>query len=458
MRMKFSRSSQRSQNQSGTIADSQKSSRRDRRGTATLKPAKSGYIHSGFVLVLVAVASLAAASLITACETLTVDFVFVACSKAAGANQYGEINVFEINSESGRMRQIPTSPFPSAGRNPVAEAVSTDNQNLFVVNQDDNTIVQFDIGSDGKLYPNNTVNTPGIYPLAIATSKANVFVIDTFQPLPLCSTADPCSGSISVIPLVAPSGNCTTTVCMGTPANNTAINAQYWPLTLTSAPTDVIVPTAVNVLASGAYVFVTAYDSSVTPNRGYVFGFAVGSGGALTPLNGGVPHDMGVGGEGLGIRPSAIASDATSTYVYVTDSTNGIVVGYSVASGVLTKIGDTPTGNQPSSVVVDPSYPYVYVANSEDGTVTAYSMSSGVLTSIGTYATGLQPVAIGIDPSTNHFLFTVNFLGNTVSDFELSTTEGTLLEAQFSPFPTNAQPVAVAAIPHNGTGGGIQPQ
>ena len=81
------------------------------------------------------------------------DFVFVASAKAAGANNYGEIDVFEINSESGRMRQIPTSPFPSGGRNPVAEAVSADYQNLFVVNQDDNTIVQFVIGSDGKLYP-----------------------------------------------------------------------------------------------------------------------------------------------------------------------------------------------------------------------------------------------------------------------------------------------------------------
>jgi len=465
MRMKFSRSSQRSQNRSGTITDSQKSSDRDHQGTATLKPAKSGYIHSGFALVLVAAASLAAASLITACETLTVDFVFVASSKAAGANQYGEINVFEINSESGRMRQIPTSPFPSAGRNPVAEAVSADNQNLFVVNQDDNTIVQFDIGSDGKLYPNNTLNTPGIYPLAIATSKTNVFVIDTYQPLPLCSTADPCSGSISVIPLVPPSGNCTTSVCLGTPANNTAINAQYWPLTLPSAPKDVIVPTAVNVLASGALVYVTAYDSSVTPSVGYVFGFVVGSGGALTAVPGPPfePSENACGPTSSPVnlaRPSGIASDGKSSYVYVTDTKNGNVWGLSVgSSGALTALGcPYAAGNQPSSIVVDPSYPYVYVANSEDGTVTAYSMSSGVLTSIGTYATGLQPVAIGIDPSTEHFLFTVNFLGNTVSDFELSTTSGTLLEAQYSPYPTNAQPVAVAAIPHNGTGGGIQPQ
>ncbi len=155
-------------------------------------------------LLLAAAACLLAATLVTGCtqltQTLTVDFVYVASSKASGANNYGLIDVFEINSESGKMRQIPASPFPSAGRLPVAEATSADNQNLFVVNEDDNNIVQFVIGTDGKLYPFNTVNTPGIFPLAIATSKSNLFVVDLYQPLPICSDADPCSGSIAVYP------------------------------------------------------------------------------------------------------------------------------------------------------------------------------------------------------------------------------------------------------------------
>jgi 6-phosphogluconolactonase (cycloisomerase 2 family) len=410
-------------------------------------------------LVLVAAASLLVATFVTACETLTVDFVFVACSKAAGANNYGELNVFEINSESGRMRQIPTSPFPSEGRNPVAEAVSADNQNLFVVNQDDNAIVQFVIGTDGKLYPNNTVNTPGIFPLAIAATKSNVFVVDTYQPLPLCSPADPCSGSIAVFPLTAgstsnssSSGTCSATVCPGPPATNTAVGGQYWPLLLSGANSShVIVPTAVNVLGSGSYVYVTAYDSSVTPGVGYVFGFSIGSGGVLTPLSGS-PF-------AAGVQPSSIASDSSSTYVYVTDYASGNVRGYTVGStGALTALPSSPfaSGNQPTGVVVDPTYAYAYVTNSTDDTVTAYSMSSGVLTSIGTYATGLQPVAMGIDPSTNHFLYAANFLANTVSGFELSATDGSLLDAQYSPYTTNSQPVAVAAIPHNGTGAGVQ--
>jgi DNA-binding beta-propeller fold protein YncE len=393
-------------------------------------------------LLLVSAASLLVAALVTACGTLTVDFVFVTSSKAAGTNNYGEVDVFEINSESGFMRQIPTSPFPSGGRDPVAEAVSSDNTNLYVVNQDDNSIVQFIIGNDGKLYPQNTVNTPGIYPLAVTVSGSNLYVLDTYQPLTTCSTADPCSGSIAVYPITA-SSTSPPSDALGSPVANGSLN--YWPLSLSGKPNDIILPTAINVLASGAEVFVTAYDS--TANTGYVFAFSVGSGGSLSPLNGGAPF-------AAGTYPSAIASDPSSTYVYVTDSTNGNVLGYTIKTGLLSPLSGSPfpAGDQPSAIVVDPKYPYLYVANSMDSTVTAYSTSSGALTRLGSYATGLQPVAIGIDPSTNHFLFTANYLGNgvsgTVSGFELSPTAGTLLVSQSSPYISNAQPTAAAAILH----------
>jgi 6-phosphogluconolactonase (cycloisomerase 2 family) len=400
-------------------------------------------------LLLVSAASLLTAVLITACGTATVDFVYVTSSKAAGPNNYGEIDVFEINGVSGYMRQIPSSPFPSGGRNPVAEAVSSDNTMLYVVNQDDNTIVQFLVGDDGKLYPQNTVNTPGIYPLAVAVSGTNLFVVDTYQPLPTCSNADPCQGSVGVFPLqpATTGSNPTPAGAPGTPLTNTSIGTDYWPLILPSYPKHVITPTAINVLKSGAALFVTAYDASVTPNVGYVFGFLIGSSGALTPLNGGVPF-------AAGVHPSAIASDSTSTYVYATDFASGNVRGYLFASGLLTPLSGSPfsAGDQPSAIVVDPIYPYAYVANSLDGNVSAYSISSGALTRIGTYAAGVDPVAMGIDPSTNHFVFTANFspggVSGTVSDFELSSTAGTLVNAQLSPYKSNANPTAVAAVPH----------
>jgi DNA-binding beta-propeller fold protein YncE len=233
----------------------------------------------------------------------------------------------------------------------------------------------------------------------------------------------------------------------GPPVTNPGNGADYWPLTLSgNSSSDILLPTGVNVLASGAYLYVTAYDS--TANTGYVFGFTIGTGRVLSAVSGS-PF-------AVGVHPSAISSDSTSSYVYVTDSTNNRVVSYSIASGVLTKISDAPTGNQPSAIAVDPKYPFVYVANALDGNVSAYSIgSSGALTSVGTYAAGIQPVAIGIDPGTYHFVFTVNFLGNgangTVSDFEMSTTAGTLINTQHSPYSSNALPTAVAAVPHNVT-------
>jgi 6-phosphogluconolactonase len=407
-------------------------------------------------LLLVSAISLLVAGLMTACGTLATDYVYVTSSKAAGPDNYGEIDVFEINAVSGSMHQIPTSPFPSGGRNPVAEAVSVDFQNLYVVNQDDNTIVQFKIGPDGKLYPQNTVNTPGIYPLAVAVSGSNLFVLDTYQPLPICSNAEPCSGSVAVFPIQAASGTgsgATQGGAPGTPLINASIGADYWPLTLPSPnAAHVILPTAINVMHSGAYAYVTAYDTSVTPRSGYVFGFSIGSDGRLTPLNGGVPF-------AAGVQPSAIGSDSTSSYVYVTDATSGNVLSYTVSTatataGFLSPLGNSiPAGNQPSAIVADSKSPYLYVTNALDGTVSGYSIgSSGKLTSIGTYPTGVQPVAIGIDPSTYHFLFTVNFLANgasgTISDFEIDTTSGSLVHAQRSPYTTNAQPTAVAAVPH----------
>jgi 6-phosphogluconolactonase (cycloisomerase 2 family) len=430
-------------------------------------------------LLLVSAASLLVAGLITACGTLTVDFVYVASSKAAGPNNYGQIDVFEINSESGVMRQIPSSPFPSGGRDPVAEAVSSDYNNLFVANQIDDTIVQFVIGNDGKLYPTNTVNTPGVYPLAVAVNGMNLFIVNTYQPLPTCSTAQPCSSSISVYPLAAggsaASDPCPATVCIGAPAVNTSVNAAYWPLILPTSHSDVIEATGIYVLPAGNYVYVAAYDATTQSN--YIFGFAIGTGGVLTPLHGGAP----LGGGAFAVEsctgvflnapyivgtcPSAITSDSSSSYVYVTDVANGKVLGYSVASGtgLLTSLSGNPfrAGDQPNALVADPSYPYLYVTNSLDSTVSAYSMDNGALTSIGTYGTGLEPVAIGIDPSTNHFLYTANYLGNaltsgTVNGFELSPTAGTLVNSQNSPYVSNAQPTAVAAISHNGTGAGVQ--
>src|SRR6185437_6947700 len=145
--------------------------------------------------------------------------------------------------------------------------------------------------------------------------------------------------------------------------------------------------------ASGSNVFVAAYD--VTTNAGYVFGFAVNSN-SLAPLNGGVPTPA-------GIHPSAITVDPSG--------------------GALAPVSGSPfaSGNQPAAIVIASSGKLAYVANSLDSNITAYSVSAGSLTKIATFATDTQPVAIGIDPGLNQWLYTANFLANTVSGFKIDT-------------------------------------
>lgn len=397
-------------------------------------------------LLAVSAASLLAAFFLSACATLTVDFVYVTSAKAAGPNNYGEINVFEINSESGRMRQIVTSPFPSGGRNPVAEAVSPDQADLYVINQDDNSIVQFVIGNDGKLYPQNTVNTPGIFPLATTISGGFLYVLDTFQPLPACSTASPCSGSVSVFPILdkaqaaalSPAQPADT---LGSPVVNAAVSASYWPLSLTGgSASHVFVPTAITNASSGPYIYVAGYDS--TTAVGYVFGFTANSDGTLTAVPGSPMA--------LGVHPSALASDPSGASLYITDATQNLVYGFQVNAGALTPLSGSPfpAGGRPDAILLDATGKYAFVANGQDSNLTVYSVTAGSLNRLGSYTTGTQPVAIGIDPSLNQYVYSANYLGNNVSGFRLNASDGSLLNSQFSPSAANANPTAVAAITH----------
>jgi len=406
-------------------------------------------------LALLSVAGLAAAALVTACsqltETLTVDFVYVSSAKAAGPDNYGEVDVFEINSQSGHMRQIPTSPFPSGGRNPVAEAVSPDYTNLYVVNRDDNSIVQFIIGSDGKLYPQNTVNTPGVFPMAVSVAKTSLYVADTYQPLPTCSPASPCSGSIAVFPILPAAGSVQAGKLQTGSTINSCSGLAYLPLAVPGASSHIIVPTAIYASASNTNLLVTAVDT--TANTGYVFAYSVGSIDcgktaaypALTPLPGS-PYPAGV-------QPSAVTSDPGGTFIYVTDFASSDVLAWALSGSGLTSVSGSPfaTGNQPSSITIDATGKFAAVAASQDSSVTTYNISNGALSRVGAFATGLQPVAIGIDPRMNKYVFTADFLGNTVSGFALDANSGSLLNTQYSPFKSNANPTAVAAIPHNGS-------
>ena len=323
---------------------------------------------------LVSAIALIVATLFTACSTLTVGFLFVATTKQTP----GQMEVYEVNSESCVLRTIPTSPFPSGGRNPIAEAADATSQNLYVVNNDDNNIVQFGIGTDGKLYPQSTVNTPGSFPLAVAINAAGTFlyVVDTLGPAAGCSLSNPCPGDIAVYPINSDGS-------LGTAVANNDASPNYWPLTITASNNTVLTPTGVNVLANNSNVYVTAYNPAT--HAGYLFGFTANSDGTLTELTLGCPvstPNCGVLPLSVGSEPVAMASDTASQNLYIADEAANKIDGFSLApTGVPSLVSTTGSGNQPAALTLF-NDKFLYVANSLDSTVSAYNATSGSLSAI----------------------------------------------------------------------------
>jgi 6-phosphogluconolactonase len=385
---------------------------------------------------LVSAIALILASSFTACNPVTIDYVYVAGNKESP----GQIQTFLVDRVSGALSTV-NSTVSSGGVTPVSEAVSTDYKNLYVANQGDSTLVQFTVASGGALTVANTttLSTQGNTPVSIAMNAAGtlLYVVSKYQPGCTSSTtvsgASTCSGGALAVFPVASSG------ALGTAITNGSLS--YWPLGIN--------PTGVSSLADGDAVYATTYDPSA--GLGYIYGFASTTAGALSTVSGS-PFEAGV-------KPVGIASTPTSRFVYAVDFSQNELIAYSVLDGgVLHPLINGPfkTGNQPSAITIDPRGIYIYISNELDNTVSAYDISlptgtpSAAVNTTGsaTNTTGTEPVAILVDPGFGRFVYTANFLDNSVSGFELNSSTGTLTAAQSTPFPTVGQPAAITSIPH----------
>jgi 6-phosphogluconolactonase len=385
-------------------------------------------------LFLVSGIGLILASLLTACSLVTIDYVFVAASAGNTSGSAGQIYTYAVDAQSGALRMgAPT--VSSGGTSPVAMAVTSDYYNLYVANAGNNSVVHFGIADNGVVTQKDSVTLPNT-PVSLAVSPANNY-------------------------LFVVSGTTSATLTEYSLSSGTIGNAAATlPLTLADYPADTILPTGVTVLANADAVYVTAYDKSAynpggvttsNANPGWLFGYSIGSSGALTPASGS-PYQAGV-------KPSALATDPTSRFVFVTDFASNGLIGYTVQSNDSLNFmanGPFKTGNQPSSIAIDPRGIYIYVSNSLDSTVSAYAIAlptgtpSTVVnaTASAGNSTDTQPVAIIIDPSLGRFVYTANHLGNSVSGFRLNPNTGAISQLQATPYPTGAIPTALVAVPH----------
>jgi 6-phosphogluconolactonase len=360
----------------------------------------------------------------TACgPSNTIDFLYVTASK----QNPGQISVYKVDSEAGILFQITDSPYSSGGRNPVADVASPNGKNLYVINHDDNTIVEFAIGTDGKLYPQQTCNLPGSYPSQLTVNQAGtyLYVVETYQPN--FSTSIPGPGALVVFPINANGQlGATGSLCQPVPNGTNAFFA------LGNNPL------SVNVLANGNFVY------AVNESDATIAAFQVGSDGVLSSI----------GLFNVGTNPNAVTSDPSGKFLYVTDGATNQMYGFLVQSNGSLVMMAKPfkTDNLPNAVAVDPRGIYVYVANFNANDVSAYSIdqSTGNATPLGSsiYAVGNGPTCLLVEPSEGRYIYTANFLGNTVSGLALNPATGGLSAVQNTPFGAAQQPTCSAAITH----------
>ena len=400
----------------------------------------------------------------------TIDYVYITNSK----NATGQINVYLVDHLSGTLNPIRESPYPSLGRNPIDIASTPNGKYLYVANHDDSTIVAFGVGTDAKIYSLHTYQTQdsnASFPTSLRVNSAGTFlyVTNAFQSQYSPSTPGP--GALLVYPINADGS-------LGTPVADTADGTPYFPTCNN--------PVAVNVLNNDLAVYVvddpasqppkladTTSSSNVGANGtstiqytatakcsatgGQISAYSVGTGSVLTEIQGS-PFKA-------GSSPDAIVSDPQDRFLYVTDLTQNQLLAY-VATGIgaLTPINNGPftTGVFPNAVTIDPTAKYLYVANyGGGGTVSAYQITStGVPSAVatGTYAVKTGPTAVYIEPSSGRYLYTANFVDNTVSGLNLNPDTGALNAVQNSPFPANGQPTAITAVTHGSHAIEVLPQ
>jgi 6-phosphogluconolactonase (cycloisomerase 2 family) len=369
----------------------------------------------------------------TACSRdYTEGYLYVTNAKATP----GLITAYGIDYQSGALSQLADSPIPSGGNDPVTIVAHPNSKYLYVLNhaQGSSNVVLFDVGTDGKIYPEQTTavvsgdGLVGTFPIAAAVDPAGKFLFVTFQYLNNYTAVLPGPGGIATFPINADG-------TLGTPLNNTTIGGAtvgspmpYIPVG--DNPVGIVIP------ATGVLL---AFTENTTT-------------GALTPVPGSYPTTTYPSGVAAGTTPSAIAEDPSGHFIYVTDQATNQLYGYSVTAGgapLAMLASPFTTGQYPIAITIDPRGTFVYVVNYASSTVSAYviNTATGALSGAAgsaTVATG--PTCVTIDPALGIYLYTSNAIDNSVSAEQLNPHTGALSQVQNTPYPSQTLPTCAVAV------------
>jgi 6-phosphogluconolactonase len=395
---------------------------------------------------LASILSLALVSVTACSRDYVLAYVYVTTAKPlTSSSPAGGVSAYSVDFQIGSLTPLADSPV-TAGRNPVTLVASPNGLNLYVVNHDDSSVSDFAIGTDGKIFLQNTYNVTGSQATAIAIDAAGAFLYVTFtyQVGPngqqLYSPSSPGPGGVTIFPINAKDGS------LGTPST----------VKVGNSPVGIVVS---RPAGGNTYAYVLDQETPTTP-KAQVLGFAQNTTtGALTPVPGTSITTDSTGktvavGYGAGTTPSAIAEDPSSRFVYITDEATNQLFGNVVANnGSLVAMTNGPfaTGIFPVGLTIDPRGKFLYVANLSSSTVSAYAIDVASGTPVGSVgsastATDTSPTCVTVEPALGIYLFSSNNLANTVSAMQLDPHNGGLKQVQNSPFPSGALPTCAVSV------------
>ena len=210
--------------------------------------------------------------------------------------------------------------------------------------------------------------------------------------------------------------------------------------------------------ATGGYVYGIDQDSAESAN---LLGFAENPAtGALTPLSGGTINPGNVPSTGYisGPNPGGILGDSSGAHLYVTDQTNNVIATYSVANGIPTLLGTSPTDAGPMGMAFDPSGKFLYVAAYTANVIDGFTLAANGVPVRSTVAASVQagtgPTCVSIsgaptNTNTSHavYLYASNALSNNLTGEQLNPQNGSLEQIQGAPFGGSALPTCVVTAP-----------
>jgi 6-phosphogluconolactonase len=412
--------------------------------------------------------SLAMALGVTSCSNdYTVAYLYMTTAKTL---PHGLINAYQINYQTGGLLALADSPVDAGGRNTVGMVVTPNNLFLYTVNHDDSDVEELAIGTDGKLYPENTYNITGSFATAAAIDAAGKFLYVTFtyqnaaNNQQFYTPANPGPGGVTIFPINSDNS-------LGTP---TTVNVGRNPVGIATSPV-------------GNYVYVIEQDSAVTTNTttgntgtNNLLAFSENpSTGALTLLPGqtvvsgnapSIGFTTGTGNTAAtGAMPTAILADASGAHLYIPDGIANQVVAFSISSGIPKVITNTsaaqvaaPTESLPQGMTFDLTGKYLYVVDYNSNTVDSFAVGSngfalgaaGQPVRLATIAAGTGPTCAAVigapsdaNPSHAVYFYTSNALSNNITAEQLNPQTGALEEIQGEPFSGSMLPSCLTVVP-----------